>query len=139
MQYKGSLFERLTGFHLQIQGLNEEEKLYQSIANNLSKILSTNAGSAETVNDYGKPDLNNINLSQKESLEYIEKNIEKSIKKYEPRLISSHTAIAKESLQMNAMNILIQGFLHINGVKKQINFKADLTSSGKVKVVKNDY
>jgi type VI secretion system protein len=139
MQYSGSLFERLTGFHLQKQGLSDEEKLYRSVANNLSNILSTNAGSAETVKDYGKPDLNNINLSQKESFDFIEKNIEKCIKKYEPRLFSTHTAIVKESLQMNAMNILIQGFLNINGTKKRIGFKADLTSSGKVRVVKNDY
>jgi type VI secretion system protein len=91
MRYNGSLLERLTGFHSQIQGANDEDKLYRSIANNLSNILSTNAGSAETVNDYGKPDLNNINLSQKESFDFIEKNIEKCIKKYEPRLFSTHT------------------------------------------------
>jgi predicted component of type VI protein secretion system len=53
--------------------------------------------------------------------------------------VALYTAIVKESLQMNAMNILIQGFLNINGVKKQINFKADLTASGKVRVVKHDY
>jgi len=135
--YKGSLFERLTSEFKPNQFDTNEEAVYASVANNLSKIFSTNAGSSETVVDYGRPDLNNINLSMKDSIERIESFCEMGIKSYEPRLYRTKVAVSKERLNLNQMNILIEGYLLVDGKSKKINFKADLLKNGKVKIYKD--
>lgn len=136
-QFKGSLFERLTTQLDYSQFSSAEEALYASIANNLSRIFSTNAGSCEIATDYGRPDLNNINLSMKDSIERIEYFCERCIKKFEPRLHKTRVAVSKERLAVNQMNIYIEGYLVINGKSKKINFKADLLKNGKVKIYKD--
>lgn len=138
MAYRGSLFERLSASSHPINAATDEEAIYQSIANNLSKIFSTNAGSAETVSDYGRPDLNNIHVSQKESIDIIEKSAEACIRKYEPRLFNVRAGISRERLRMNEMFIYIEGFLYVNGASKKVNFKANLSGSGAIKVLKDE-
>jgi type VI secretion system protein len=136
--YRGSLFERMSGGVPDAGAAGDEAALYQSIANNLSKIFSTNAGSAETVHDYGRPDLNNIHLNQKESIERIEQSSQHCIRKYEPRLINARVGIARDGLRMNEMNVHIEGFLSINGNSKKVRFKANLSGNGTIKVLKDD-
>ncbi|MDD2839010.1 MAG: type VI secretion system baseplate subunit TssE [Sulfuricurvum sp.] len=138
MVYKGSLFERLTSSVQHIHATNDEEAMYQSIANNLSRIFSTNAGSAETVHDYGRPDLNNIHMSQKDSIEMIEKSAEICIRKYEPRLFNARVEISREQLHVNEMNVNIEGFLELNRTNKKVTFKANLLGNGAVKVLRDD-
>ena len=135
--YKGSLFERLSYGFNEKEFKSDEEAMYASIANNLSRIFSTNAGSAEIASDYGRPDLNNINLSMKDSIELIERHAEICVKKYEPRLRKTNVGVSKDKLSLNQMNIVIQGYLTVNGKSKLINFKADLLNNGKVKIYNN--
>lgn len=135
--FKGSLFERLNSDFDFKQYETREEALYASVANNLSRIFSTNAGSCEIAIDYGRPDLNNINLSMKDSIERIEYFCELSIKKYEPRLYKTKIAVSREKLTMNQMNIVIEGYLIVDGKSKKIHFKADLLKNGKVKIYKD--
>lgn len=135
--YKGTLFERLSG-GLEGTYSSSEEALYSSVANNLSKIFSTNAGSAETVHDYGRPDLNNSHLSMKDSVELIEEFSELCIKKYEPRLYNVRVGVSRRELGVNEMNVHIEGFLLIDGLGKKINYRADLLSNGRVKVYKDE-
>jgi type VI secretion system protein len=136
--YAGSIFERLTRGNSSSNYISSQEAIYQSIANNLSRILSTNAGSSETVEDYGRPDLNNADLSLKDSIELIENSLEKCVKKYEPRLYNTRIGISRSSLKMNKMDIHVEGFLLVEGKSHKVNFKADLLSNGKVKVYKDE-
>ncbi|RXJ98331.1 type VI secretion system baseplate subunit TssE [Arcobacter sp. CECT 8986] len=136
--YKGSLFERLSSSFDDNLYDTTEEALYASIANNLSRIFSSNAGSAEIAKDYGKIDLNNINLSMKDSIELIEKNSEDTIKKFEPRLYKTKVGVSRENLSFNEMTIFIQGYLVVKGKSKKVSFKANLLKNGKVRVYKND-
>lgn len=135
--YKGSLFERLSQEFNEKEYKSNEEAIYASIANNLSRIFSTNAGSAEIAKDYGRPDLNNINLSMKDSIELIERHSEICIRKYEPRLYKTKVGVSREKLTLNHMNIFIEGYLVVNGKSKKVNFKADLLKNGKVKIYKD--
>ena len=135
--YKGSLFERLSSDFKENQYESNEEAVYASVANNLSRIFSTNAGSSETVKDYGRPDLNNLDLSMKDSIERIEDFCEINIKKYEPRLYKTKVGVSIEKLNLNQMNIYIEGYLLVDGKSKKINFKADLLKNGKVKIYKD--
>ena len=136
--YKGSIFERLNGGLKTHAGASNEEALYQSVANNLSRIFSTNAGSAQTVLDYGRPDLNNSDMSMKDSIESIEVSSEVCIKKYEPRLYKTRVAVSQDQLNVNQMSVHIEGFLHVNGKSQKIHYRADLLSNGKVKVYKDE-
>ncbi|WP_419766770.1 type VI secretion system baseplate subunit TssE [Arcobacter sp.] len=135
--YSGSLFERLSSNFNPNDYDNEDEAIYASIANNLSKIFSTNAGSSEISKDYGRPDLNNIDFSMNDSIEIIEKSSELCIKKYEPRLYKAKVAVSKQKLILNEMNIYIEGHVFINGKSKRINYRADLLKNGKVKIYKD--
>ncbi|AXH09773.1 type VI secretion system baseplate subunit TssE [Malaciobacter halophilus] len=137
--YKGSLFERLSSSFDETQFESKEEALYASIANNLSRIFSTNAGSAEISHEYGKIDLNNINLSMNDSIELIEKSSEQSIKKFEPRLYKTKVGISRENLSFNEMTILIQGYLVVNGKSKKVSYRANLLKNGKVKIYKDEF
>ncbi|WP_345980440.1 type VI secretion system baseplate subunit TssE [Sulfurimonas sp. HSL3-2] len=132
--YKGSLFERLTPQAQTVKYGSEEEALYTSIALNLSRIFSSNAGSAEIALDYGRPDLDNISFNLNESINAIEHNSKLTIDKYEPRLSKVHVSVNKEHLQKNEMSIFIEGSVKINKKMKKISFKADLFKSGGVKV-----
>ena len=135
--YGGTLFERLGG-GLQGSYSSDEEALYASVANNLSKIFSTNAGSAEIAPEYGRPDLNNTHLSMKDSIELIEEFSEVCIKQYEPRLYNVRVGVSRSQLSVNEMNVHIEGFLLINGLGKKIYYRADLLSNGRVKVYKDE-
>ena len=136
-KFKGSLFERLNSdFNNELYETNEEA-VYASVANNLSHLFSTNAGSCEIALHYGRPDLNNLNLSMKESIERIEIFCENSVQIFEPRLINAKVIVLQDSLSLNQMNILIEGYLLISKKGKKVNFKADLLKNGKVKINKN--
>jgi type VI secretion system protein len=136
--YKGSLFERLHS-SIKIDAVSSsEDALYQSIANNLSRIFSTNAGSAETVEDYGRPDLNNSQMSMKDSIETIERSSQIAIAKYEPRLNRTRVVVSRDMLDVNQINVHITGVINLNGKHQQIEYRADLLSNGRVKVYKND-
>lgn len=135
--YKGSLIERLSSQFNAQEYDTKEEAIYASVANNLSRIFSSYAGSAQTVKDYGRPDLNNLNLSMKDSIEKIESFCEDCIEKYEPRLHKTNVGVSREKLTLNQMNIFIEGYLFVNGKSRKINFKADLLKNGKVKIYKD--
>ncbi len=136
--YKGSIFERLSGGLSTAKGASSEEVLYQSVANNLSRIFSTNAGSAQIALDYGRPDLNNANMSLKDSIESIEESSERCIRKYEPRLFKARVGVSREQLNVNHMTVNIEGFLQIAGKSRKIHYKANLLSNGKVEVHRNE-
>ena len=137
MMYKGTLFERLGG-GLEGSFASTEEALYRSVANNLSKIFSTNAGSSESALAYGRPDLNNSSLSMKDSIELIEAFSEQCIKQYEPRLYNVRVGVSRSQLNINEMNVHIEGFLLIDGRGTKIYYRADLLSNGRVKVYKDE-
>src|SRR3990167_4037976 len=75
-----SLFERLE------QGASNPGATVASIAAHLGKMLSTRAGSVQTLPDYGLPDLNDMRLSLHDSLQQARIAIERFIEAYEPRL-----------------------------------------------------
>ena len=64
----GSLFERLNGDAQLRKGNSLEACAMASVAAHLAKMLSTRAGSVQTLADYGLPDLNDMRLSLHDSL-----------------------------------------------------------------------
>jgi len=133
--YEGSLFEKLTGTFESIS-FNEEEALYQSIANNLSYIFSTNVGSSEACMDYGKPELNDINLSLEESLSNIDDLFMSSILKYEPRLYDVTVKSSTSIQNVSKIHISIKGYMRANNKDHKVEYTAHILSDGIIEVKK---
>jgi hypothetical protein len=77
-----------------------------SVAAHLAKMLSTRAGSVQTLADYGLPDLNDMRLSLHDALSQARRAIENFIEAYEPRLSDVRSCPAR------VITISSAGFQH---------------------------
>ncbi|MBP5100520.1 type VI secretion system baseplate subunit TssE [Pseudomonas protegens] len=134
MRRYGSLFERLSGEAGQRVGWSREVAAMASVAAHLAKMLSTRAGSVQTLSDYGLPDLNDMRLSLHDSLSQARRAIESFIETYEPRLSNVRVVSLPRDHDQLKLAFSIEGLLEVEGVKRQVSFAARLDGSGQVKV-----
>ncbi|MHA6491921.1 type VI secretion system baseplate subunit TssE [Pseudomonas borbori] len=130
----GSLFERLSGEANQRAGWSREVAAMASVATHLAKMLSTRAGSVQTLPDYGLPDLNDMRLSLHDSLQQARIAIERFIEAYEPRLSAVRVISLPRHHDPLSLSFAIEGLLEVEGFKRQVSFSARLDGSGQVKV-----
>lgn len=130
----GSLFERLGGEASRRAGWSREVAVTASVAVHLAKMLSTRAGSVQTLPDYGLPDLNDMRLSLHDSLQQARSAIERFIEAYEPRLRQVRVVSLPRDQDPLSLNFAIEGLLEVDGFKRQVSFAASLDGSGQVKV-----
>ncbi|MCC6075339.1 type VI secretion system baseplate subunit TssE [Pseudomonas sp. GCM10022188] len=130
----GSLFERLGGDAGQRAGWSHEVAAMASVAAHLAKMLSTRAGSVQTLPDYGLPDLNDMRLSLHDSLQQARSAIERFIEAYEPRLRQVRVVSLPRDHDPLSLNFAIEGLLEVDGFKRQVSFAARLDGSGQVRV-----
>jgi len=130
----GSLFERLGGEASQRAGWSREVAAMASVATHLAKMLSTRAGSVQTLPDYGLPDLNDMRLSLHDSLQQARIAIERFIEAYEPRLSEVRVISLPRDNNPLSLAFAIEGQLEVDGFKRQVSFSARLDGSGQVKV-----
>ena|SRR5438128_750696 len=130
----GSLFERLGGETDKRAGWSREACAMASVAAHLAKMLSTRAGSVQTLADYGLPDLNDMRLSQHDSLSQARLAIERFIKAYEPRLFDAHVVPLPPNNDQLQLSFSIEGQLEVDGLKRQVSFTARLDGCGQVRV-----
>ncbi|MCD5984004.1 type VI secretion system baseplate subunit TssE [Pseudomonas sp. CDFA 610] len=129
-----SLFERLAGVPEKRPCSNRETQLVTSVAIHLSRMLSTRAGSVQTLPDYGLPDLNDLRFSLNDVMRNSRKAIEDFICAYEPRLMN--VRVVSESRDDDALELgfHIQAVVNIDGVNKEVLFQAVLNGRGRVDV-----
>ena len=130
----GSLFERLNGDAQLRKGNSLEACAMASVAAHLAKMLSTRAGSVQTLADYGLPDLNDMRLSLHDSLSQARLAIENFIEAYEPRLSNVRVISLPRDHDQLRLAFSIEGLLEVQGFKRQVSFSARLDGSGQVKV-----
>ena len=130
----GSLFERLNGDAELRKGNSLEACAMASVAAHLAKMLSTRAGSVQTLADYGLPDLNDMRLSLHDSLSQARLAIENFIEAYEPRLSNVRVISLPRDHDQLRLAFSIEGLLEVEGFKRQVSFSARLDGSGQVKV-----
>lgn len=130
----GSLFERLGGDAGQRAGWRHEVAAMASVAAHLAKMLSTRAGSVQTLPAYGLPDLNDMRLSLHDSLQQARNAIERFIEAYEPRLRQVRVVSLPRDHDPLSLNFAIEGLLEVDGFKRQVSFAARLDGSGQVRV-----
>lgn len=133
--YEGSLFEKLTNIFAD-QKHNDKEVLYHSIANNLSNIFSTNTGSSLACENYGKPELNDINLSLEESLADISDKFSSSILVYEPRLQDISVKAVSRASNLSKIDIYITGYMQMNHQNHKVQYRAYISGDGIIEVHK---
>jgi type VI secretion system protein len=130
----GTLFERLGGDAGKRVGWSPEDSATASVAAHLAKMLSTRAGSVQTLSDYGLPDLNDMRLSLHDALTKARLAIEVFIETYEPRLSRVQvTALPQDGDQLR-LAFRIEGLLQVQGFKRQVTFAARLEGGGQVQV-----
>jgi type VI secretion system protein len=132
-QYSG-LLERLAGTAPALAGRTPRACVAASVATHLGNMLSTRAGSVQTLPDYGLPDLNDMRLSLHESLSQARFLIERFIAAYEPRLSNVRVVALPQGGDPLALAFDIQGALNIDGVMQDVVFSASLAGSGRVEV-----
>lgn len=130
----GSLFERLAGDSKNRAGLSREVCIVTSVAAHLAKMLSTRAGSVQTLVDYGLPDLNDMRLSLHDAGSQARMAIETFIKAYEPRLRNVCVVSMPSNADQLRLSLRIDALLDVEGIKRQVSFSACLDGSGQVKV-----
>ena len=130
----GSLFERLGGDADKRVGWSREVCAMASVAAHLGKMLSTRAGSVQTLADYGLPDLNDMRLSLHDSLSQARLAIENFIEAYEPRLSNVRVISMPRDHDQLRLSFNVEGLLEVDGFKRQVSFTARLDGSGQVKV-----
>lgn len=131
----GSLFERLAGETLHRTGRNSDGHLMASVAAHLGKMLSTRAGSVQTLPDYGLPDLNDMRLSLHDSLTQARLAIQSFIDKYEPRLSEVQVISLPDGSDQLKLTFAIAAMLEMpRGGTRQVTFTASLDGSGNVSV-----
>ncbi|ARU90446.1 type VI secretion system baseplate subunit TssE [Pseudomonas sp. M30-35] len=130
----GSLFERIGGELDRRSSWTREASAMASVAAHLAKMLSTRAGSVQTLADYGLPDLNDMRLSLHDSLQQARIAIERFIEAYEPRL--REVRVVSMPRDQNPLNLAftIEGLLEVAGIKRRVSFAASLDGSGQVTV-----
>jgi type VI secretion system protein len=132
----GSLFERLEGTTTERQNWSLEASAMASVAAHLSKMLSTRAGSVQTLPDYGLPDLNDMRLSLHDALQQARVDIERFINAYEPRLSQVRVEALPRDSNALTLSFALHGQLEVEGFKCQVTFVARLDDRGHIKVSK---
>ena len=105
-----------------------------SVAAHLEKMLSTRAGSVQTLPDYGLPDLNDMRLSLHESLSQSRVLIERFIRAYEPRLANVRVRVLPRVSEPLTLAFSIEAALLLEGVMQPVVFHARLADTGRVEV-----
>lgn len=130
----GSLFERLGGEADKRSGWSREAAAMASVAAHLGKMLSTRAGSVQTLPDYGLADLNDMRLSLHDALSQARQAIEQFIEAYEPRLSNVRVLSLPRDHDQLKLAFSIEGLLELDGIKRQVSFFARLEGGGQVRV-----
>lgn len=125
-----SLFERLeSGVGRSPQGC-----VVESVAGHLAKMLSTRAGSVQTLPDYGLPDLNDMRLSLNDALSQARFLIERFIQAYEPRLKDVRVRALPQDRDPMVLAFSIEGAMEVNGMTQAVAFCASLAHGVRVEV-----
>ena len=130
----GSLFERLAGDTQPHGNLAHLDSATASVARHLSRMLSTRAGSVQTLPNYGLPDLNDMRLSVHDALQQARIAIEQFIEQHEPRLRQVRVSALPQHHDPLHLSFAIEGVLDSAGEQKKISLAASLNGSGKVQV-----
>lgn len=127
-----SLFERLLEGDGYRQDWHLKTAMQASVAAHLRKMLSTRAGSVLTLPDYGLPALNDMNASLDDSLKRVQRELERTIELYEPRLSRVRITSVESTKGSTNLSFTIHGWLRIGNEDFEADFSGAIDSTGEV-------
>lgn len=115
------------------------QHLIESIYEHLSDLLNTHIGSAMIDNEYGLPDFNDVLATHSNLIPYIQKNIQETITRFEPRLKNIHVFHNPNTLhhlQKNALELSfgIQAEVIHNGEKVPLSIPVYMRTDGQFNI-----
>lgn len=117
----------------QFESLTEEQKLRQSIIENLRMVLSTRQGSVLHLPDFGIPDVLQLYFDSGNSIEPVKKEIRKVILKYEPRI--GDVQVQHYDFDQESMRISLKIIATIKDNPNKQIFLTEFSSTGWTKVM----
>lgn len=128
------LFDRLSGQFANSE-LTGVEQLCHSISLHLGQLLGTRQGASQTVPDLGLPDLNTQHLSPFDAIHHVRREVEKVVRKYEPRLQHARVEFVGDPNSPLEMRFAVSGQIEVQGQIIQVSFHTNVGQTGKVEVI----
>ncbi|WP_456324901.1 type VI secretion system baseplate subunit TssE [Desulfonauticus submarinus] len=113
----------------------DREQVINSIIMNLTNILNTKIGSAQTVPDLGTPDFTNfLGRPKSENFEELKRVIQHVIEKYEPRLQDIKLKEIEEENDPFSLSFRVEGKVSTERGEMEIYFVSRVRPEGRVEV-----
>lgn len=108
------------------------KEVIDSVLHHLQQILNTRQGSVPIAEDFGIPDLTELQLGYPDSLRLFERAIRQTIQKFEPRLSSLRVRFVPDEEDPLSLRFQILGKLQSEGYKDPVRFESTVGSDGKI-------
>ncbi len=105
----------------------------QSIKEHLATLLNTRRGSLPHLPDYGLPDSSQVSMKDRVAISKFGKDIEETVKKYEPRLIHVRVRPTEDEPESTA-DFRLGFLLEARIINESTRFHAFFSSSGSADV-----
>ncbi len=117
----------------QFDSLSEEQKLRNSIIENLRMVLSTRQGSVQHLPDFGMPDILQLYFDSGNSIDPVKKEIKNVIMKYEPRI--GDVQVQKSDFDQESMKITLKIIATIKETPGKEILLTEFSTTGWTKVM----
>ncbi|MEN8217487.1 MAG: type VI secretion system baseplate subunit TssE [Pseudomonadota bacterium] len=112
----------------------DENKLLQSILQNLQNLFNTRQGSALILPDYGSPDFNDMVSRFPDAIMEIRKAILNNVKEYEPRLKNIRVRHIPNEEKLLDLQFEIHAQLNLGRSRSKVAFTTIMGDSGRIKI-----
>ena len=119
--------------HTNFDHLSEDQKLRNSIIENLRMVLSTRQGSVQHLPDFGMPDILQLYFDSGNSIDPVKKEIKDVILKYEPRI--GDVQVQKSEFDQETMRISLKIMASIKDDPRKEILLTEFSSTGWTKVL----
>ncbi len=127
------LLEGITGRFLSGGSVPPRGGKVQSIKEHLAILLNTRRGSISHLPDYGLPDSSQVSMKDRVAISKFGKEIEDTVKRYEPRLVRVRVRPSEEEPESSA-DFRLGFLLEARVINESARFHAFFSSSGSADV-----
>jgi type VI secretion system protein len=112
----------------------DPKRIIDSVLEHLKRILNTRQGNVPIAEDFGLPDLTDLQQYYPDSLRGFERAIRQTIQNYEPRLKAVRVRFIPNEEDPLSLRFQIVGRLAHADYKETLQFESTLGSDGKISI-----
>ncbi|MFW5836837.1 MAG: type VI secretion system baseplate subunit TssE [Desulfovibrionaceae bacterium] len=121
--------------HPDQRGLSDQGRVVDSIMAHLRKILNTRQGSALIAEDYGVPDFTDLASNfGLDAIPDIERSINQTILKYEPRLTNVRVTYVPQTTDELAVPFKLEAEIRLENRVVPVVFETVLEADGRIRI-----